>query len=436
MFEIIKKLTLPGRALAHSASVLLPIQLAVTLAFPAHAQATNRNILFIAIDDMRVEAQAITPHIDALAQESTRYNRAYASVPVCAGSRATIMTGMSPARHGVTRWDVGGVADSLFATPGLITLPQALSEHGYVTATVGKVTHTDRPELWDVAGPRTDLSGFPNPFDLGPDGTGFTSTILQEGEVHPDQVVTDWAKAFMDAQDGSQPFFLAVGLYMPHIPWIAPQWAYDLYPAPVPYFPAPGDLEDEPSEAVDLAARPLIFGIPLSEIIENSGKAQEYTRAYLAAISHTDAMVGQLLAALQQSPHAATTDVILWSDHGYHLGEKFHWKKETFWEESVRVPFLIRSPAIPPGDVDAPVSLLDLPPTVLDLAGAPSEPQFDGVSLRTGSSPVEIYSFDGRARVVGDTKTIDYDRFSPGMENVVRYNLADDPQELIALPGC
>jgi arylsulfatase A-like enzyme len=413
--------------------LLALIALFAALAFPTHVRADSRNILFIAIDDMRVDPQAITPHIDALAQQSTRYNRAYTSVPNCIGSRATIFTGISPASHGIDRWGVPKLANALYATPGLTTLPQSLSAHGYLTAAAGKVTHSRRPELWDVAGPRTDLSGFPDPFDMGPDGTFFIPTVLREDQAHPDQVITDWATAFIKDQDGSQPFFIAVGLYMPHVPWIAPEWAYDLYPDVATAAPEPGELDDEPPAAVALAERPIVSGQPLHRIVRKSGKAQAYTQAYLAATSHTDAMVGQLLTALAESPHANNTDVILWSDHGYQLGEKFHWGKQTFWEPTVRVPFLIRSPAIPAGDVDVPVSLLDLAPTVLDLAGAPAEAQFEGVSLRTGRSPVEVYVYDGRAIVAGDTKTIDYNWRNPEDKNRVRYDLANDPAERVNL---
>ncbi|MDZ7782747.1 MAG: sulfatase-like hydrolase/transferase [Halioglobus sp.] len=149
--------------------------------------------------------------------------------------------------------------------------------------------------------------------------------------------------------------------------------------------------------------------------------------------SHSDAMVGQVLAALQDNGYAANTDVILWSDHGYHLGEKFHWRKMTFWEQATRVPLLISSPGnpnYPPVDVFEEVSLLDIAATVLDLAGIAPESQFEGAPLHdtVNRSPVEIYIDDGVATVENGVKNINYDVNVPGLADVALYDLTIDPR--------
>lgn len=428
-----------NRTVTSFAARILALACVLSLSPPlAHA---SRNVLFIAIDDMRVEPQAITPNIDALAAQSTRYTNAYASVPVCVGSRTTVMTGLKPSTHGVglTVFNLNGYQE-LFADPNTPTLPEVMGDNGYYTATMGKVTHQQHPEKWDHAEPYPEIVDFFNPLDPGPDGTYLEATVLAPGETHPDEATADWAANFIQTYTDNQPFFLAVGFYHPHIPWRVPQWAWDLYPSPPTHTPVPGDLDDESNDAVETARRIRWNGVPQYDLVQNAGKAADYTRAYLAAISLTDDLVGQVLDALAASPHASNTDVVLWSDHGFHLGEKFHWRKGTFWETAVKVPLYIKSPSLPAGDVTDEVSLLDLAPTVLDLAGAPPEPKFEGVSLLSGRSPVEIYHGNGMATVSAGTKDIDYNLNVSGGADRGSYYLPNDPFEEVNLtpppPGC
>lgn len=449
---------------ARSIVVAAGIYFAVILA--AVADPTGRNILFIAVDDLRpwvnyandYEGTVHTPNIDALAAESTRYLSAYATVPQCVGSRASVMMGLSPATHHIdfASWGVEPTVQALYNNPSLLSLPQVLSQAGYHTATAGKVFHQPYPAKWDESGP-TPVPVL-NLYDPGPYNTFLNPEVLPDTEVHPDQIVANWAETFINSYTAENPFFLAIGLYQPHIPWRVPQWAYDLYPLAEVVTPMaiPGDLDDEPALAVSLArgqpAYPIFNGGGLyyDELISASGQAPAYTQAYLASISHTDAMVGQVLAALAASPFANNTDIILWSDHGYHLGEKYHWQKLTFWEQSVKVPLLVKAsenPNYQVGDVNAPVSLLDLAPTVLDLAGLPPFPQFQGVPLRTGASshsPVKIYltveGKRGRATVsAAHVKNIDYDLdTAQGSLDQARYNLLSDKNEEynVWTPGC
>lgn len=411
-----------------------------------------RNILFIAVDDLRnwvnyagdYPGTVHTPNIDALAAVSTRYLNAYATVPQCVGSRTSVMLGLSPATHHITApsWGVEPVYTAIYNNPAIVSLPQVLSQNGYHTASAGKVFSVALPTRWDEAGPTVNPEF--NPFDPGPDNTFLTYAVLPEFEEHPDQTTANWAVDFINSYEGTEPFFLAAGFHLPHVPWVLPQWAYDLYPIEdiVVATPIPDDLADEPALAVALVDPP---GLTQYERVEYAGKAADYTRAYLASISHTDAMIGQLLVALAASPHANNTDIIFWSDHGYHLGEKFHWGKNTLWNQSVRVPLLISSPGnpnYPVEDVTSPVSLLDLAPTVLDLAGVAPFPQFEGAPLHdaVNRSPVEIYLNDGRAIILpGDRKSIDYNLgLNQGLGDQAAYLLSDPQEEtnLLFIPGC
>jgi arylsulfatase A-like enzyme len=415
---------------------------AFALGLASPLASANRNILFIAIDDMRVAPQAVTPNLDSLATQSTVYTNAYTTALWCLPSRTSVMFGLSPATHQVgvaNEWpDYDGPPyTDIYDNPSIKSLPEILSAAGYTTAVTGKVFHEPEPSKWDVSGPHIEWNTFYNPFNPTPDGTYLPSGPLEEGMAHPDQAIADWAEQFIQSSNG--PFFLAVGFFQPHLPWIAPQWAYDLYPSVTPHVPVTGDLSDEPVIAQLYAADPIWWGQTTHNLVAAAGAAEEKTRAYLAAITHTDARIGQVLTALQNSVHAGNTDIVLWSDHGFHLGEKFHWRKRTYWQPTVQVPLIIKSPALASGTVSSAVSLLDLAPTVLDLANVAPDPQFEGVSLLTGSSPVEIYDRNGKATVTGNIKTVDYIMAFPGDFDIAQYDLSADPDELTNLtppPGC
>jgi len=418
-------------ALLLIASALLPLQ--------AHA---TRNIIFISIDDMRVEPNALTPNLDTLASTSTVYSNAYTPALWCLPVRTTVMFGLSPATHQV------GLANStpdynsppytdIYNNPALETLPEMLSAAGYETAVTGKVFHDPQPSRWDVNGPALDYSTFYDPFDPTPDGTYMTEGPLTPGTTHPDQVTADWAEQYI--QNATGPFFLAVGFFQPHLPWIAPQWAYDLYTSVTAHTPLAGDLDDESMKAKEYAHAPLWFANERQyDLIETAGNAQDLTHGYYAAISHTDARIGQVLDALANSVHASNTDIVVWSDHGFHLGEKFHWRKRTYWQQTVKVPLIISSPILTPGTDATEVSLIDVPATVLDMAGLSPSTQFEGTTLRTGSSPVEIFHENGKATISGGIKTIDYNQAAPGNFDRGQYDLVSDPDEIVNLtpPGC
>lgn len=413
----------------------------------------QRNILFIAVDDLRnwvgysgeYAGTVHTPNIDALAAVSTRYLNAYATVPQCVGSRTSVMLGLSPATHHITApvFGVEPVYNAVYNNPAILSLPQVLSLNGYHTASTGKVFSVPVPGRWDEAGPVPNPVY--NPFDPGPDGTYFEPGVQPEFEEHPDQTIANWAINFINSYSGTEPFFLAAGFNLPHVPWVAPQWAYDLYPIEDVIVPMPveNDLSDEPALAVALVTNP--SGPTQYDLVESAGKAAEYTRAYLASISHTDAMIGQVLAALEASPYAENTDIILWADNGFHLGEKFHWGKNTLWNQSAKVPLLVSAPGnpnYPVGDVTSPVSLLDVAPTVLELAGVSPFPQFEGAPLHdiVNRSRAEVYLYQGRAVIYPDRKAIDYKLSqAQGTVDQAAYVVSDTQEATnisIGIPGC
>jgi hypothetical protein len=193
-----------------------------------------------------------------------------------------------------------------------------------------------------------------------------------------DAQVVDFAKKYLE-NDQEQPFFFAIGLDKPHSPLAVPQEFFDLYPLETVQLPnvPENDLKDVPRQGKILAE-----GAKEYQRILKSGEWQEIVQAYLATISFADAMVGRLLDALDSSNYANNTIVVLWSDNGWHLGEKLHWKKETLWEEATRVPLIISAPGLAGGNVSPQaVSLVDLYPTLLELAGLPAKQDLEGESL-------------------------------------------------------
>lgn len=201
----------------------------------------------------------------------------------------------------------------------------------------------------------------------------------RESEI-PDAKTVAAVSAFLQ-KPTQQPFFCAAGLYKPHLPWYAPQRFFDLYPLDQVSLPfvKDDDLEDVPEIARSWAQSP-----PDHETVLKHGQWRHAVQAYLAAISYCDSMIGQLLDALDASPHRDNTIIALWGDNGFHLGEKLHWRKFVLWEEATRVPFIV----VPPTGVQSvarsnePVSLVDLFPTICDLAGLDLINGVDGISQK------------------------------------------------------
>jgi arylsulfatase A-like enzyme len=405
------------------------------------------NILLLCIDDLsdwvgynNAHPGVHTPNIDRLRAQSYSFNSAYCSVPVCIASRGSTLWGMTPESLLLDGVEDDPAYAKLFNAQDLYPLPHWFSEAGYETISTGKVFHyqVGTRRFWDIFQPYKDF-----PWDWGDHGTAFDFGTLPEGEVHADQLTANFTIDQLNTPR-EKPWFMAIGLYQPHVPWRLPQWAFDLHPLEDVVLPEvrADDLDDIPSAGVDLAHNPALTidgqQTTQHELVVQSGLWRQHVQAYLAACSHTDAMVGQILDALDASEYADNTAVVLWSDHGYHLGEKLHWRKMALWEQATRVPLLIRAPWLlePGGSFDQPVSLLDLAPTLTDIAGIATPAQFEGQSLigitsQTASErPAHMRWGDAVSTRVGKWR---WTRYADGGEEL--YDLEADPKEYNNLLG-
>ena len=361
----------------------------------AAAAGKKPNVLFIAVDDLNDwtgclggHPDAKTPNIDRLVGRGTLFNHAYCAAPACNPSRAALMTGIRPATSGVylneQRWRDSAVLK------GAITLPQHFMDHGYTALASGKIYHGSFPDAasWDDYWPSQEknkpgdpmppedqlpLNGFKRKshFDWGP--------VDAPKEEMGDWQVAEWISEQL-GRDFDKPFFLACGFYRPHLPWYAPREYFDKFPLDslsMPEVPE-DDLEDVPAAGVKMAKPDGDHANVLQY-----GQWRRAVQAYLACINFVDDCLGRVVDALDQSAYRDNTIVVLWSDHGWHLGEKLHWRKFSLWEEATHNMLAFVAPGITDagGRCDAPVNLLDIYPTLCELAGLPVREELEGMSL-------------------------------------------------------
>lgn len=368
------------------------------------------NVLFIAVDDMNDwvsvlgHEQVKTPNIERLASRGMLFTNAHCNAPVCNPSRVSLLTGKHPFSTGVYE-NQTRMRDKI---PNVITLPQYYRQHGYKVFGGGKIFHDPPPHnhdpqsfeeyyWWNEHGPKGAKNGnrWRSPYSVPPDPelqgrpihqiTPLTKRNFDWGGVDqpeenwPDHKVTSWASKILN-RNHDQPFFLAVGIFRPHVPWFNPSKYPDLYPIDQIKLPQvkENDLDD-----VGLAAqtRAKDNASKHSKVIE-FGEWEEAVQAYLASISFADASLGRVLDALDASPYKDKTIIVFWSDHGYHLGEKMHWHKRTLWERSTHVPLIFSVPeGVQAVQSHVPVSLIDIYPTLLDLCGLSPNKELEGHSL-------------------------------------------------------
>jgi arylsulfatase A-like enzyme len=416
--------------------------------------AQRPNILFIAVDDLNDwvsplegHPQTITPNFDRLADRGTRFTNAHCQAPLCGPSRASIFTGLNPSTTGLYLHVSDDMIKQANAAADASTfLTHYFQQNGYDTMGVGKLLHKGAgANLLEEYGGHHDFG--PKPAErfkyTPPPGTG-TST---DWGAYPsrDKQMPDYDKAsyVVEKLQGShhKPFFLAVGFNRPHVPWYVPQKWFDLIDI--------DSLETPPYLKDDLLDTPIIGQriheqppTPTTEWLIEQDYWKEVVQAYLACVAFVDHQLGRVLDALESSPYAENTIVVLWSDHGYHLGEKNIVAKMTLYEESSRVPLIFAGPGIPEGATcDRPVGLIDLYPTLLELADLPANPQNDGHSLvpllknpdaRWGYPAL---TFWGRHNTAVRTDKYRYIRYEDGSEELYDHsvdanewnNIAVDP---------
>lgn len=355
------------------------------LAFAGEAAAPARpDVLFIVIDDLRDwvgylgrHPQAITPNIDRLARRGVAFTRAYTASPSCNPSRAAVMSGLRPFTTGVYENDT----DWRPVVPEAKTLPSAFRRAGYHVCGAGKVYHTAYPRRSEWDDYLEDEGRNPQPAEvLGPGGKIKFGALDVPDEQTRDSRVVEYAIRQLERPAG-QPLFVAVGIHKPHLPWFVPRKYFDLHPLDRIELPPhlERDLDDVPAEGRRLA---LQFGDHTS--LQKAGLWKQAVQAYLASVSYADAMVGRLIAALDRSPRRDNTIVCLWSDHGWSLGEKDHWRKFALWEEDTRSPLIWLAPGVTRAGVacERTVDLMSVYPTLCDLAGIPIPAHVEGKSLR------------------------------------------------------
>ncbi|VGO14056.1 Choline-sulfatase [Pontiella desulfatans] len=367
------------------------------LAIPAWAGSSMKvnskpNVLMIAIDDlndwvgfMDGHPNTKTPHMDRLAAQGTIFMNAHTAAPHCGPSRTALMSGLRPSTTGIYAHVFDEDLEKTPAGQG-IYLSNWFENNGYKTMGKGKIFHHWAPEgaFQEFDGTREAPRFGPKPekrFTWDTIGTGTDWGVYPErDEDLPDFKTAEWAVERLK-QKHDEPFFMAVGFVLPHVPWYAPQKWFDLHPLEEietpPYLK--GDQDDVPPMARKIAE---MLHMPTADWAKESGEWKHIVQAYLATVSMVDHCVGMVLDELERSGYAENTVVVLWSDHGYHLGEKNRFAKQSLWERATRMPMIFTAPEFKGGQsTDGPASLMDLYPTLLELCGLPANPKNEGVSL-------------------------------------------------------
>lgn len=414
------------------------------IAFPVQG-AERPNVLFIAVDDLNDWISPLggypgcrTPNLERLAARGMLFTRAYCAAPACNPSRASLMTGIRP-------WTSGVYLNSQPWRPVLpeaVTLTQHFMQHGYQAVGSGKIFH----------GGFNDAASWNDYLKQGPDpkpaqkvlddphsraGTIIWGVLDVPDEQMNDSKMADYAINSLQ-QAHEQPFFLACGIYRPHMPWQVPRKYYEMYPLEdivLPEVPD-DDLADVPPAGVRMA-RP--DGDHATVLRTDNWK--HAVQAYLASITFADVQVGRVLDALDASPHKENTIVVLWSDHGWHLGEKQHWRKFALWEEATRMPLIISVPGLTKeGSVcERTVDLMHLYPTLSELCGLPVGEQLEGVSIvPLLKNPATEWSrpaitTHGRGNHAVRSERFRYIRYADGSEEL--YDHEADPHEWKNLAG-
>ena len=437
----------------------LALAAALSMVTGAEARQSPRrppNVLLIMADDLNDDMGAYghrlvkTPNLDRLARRGVRFDRAYTQFPLCSPSRVSLLTGLRP--------DTTGVEDlqTDFRTlhPDVITLPQTFRRNGYLAARVGKIYHygnpgqigtsgLDDPASWDlVVNPRgidkdeeAQLTNYTPARGLGSALAYYASPAPDEA--HTDGKVAAETIALLEKHK-DRPFFIGAGFYRPHCPFIAPRKYFDLYP--LERIPAP------PLTPESLAQAPAAawFTTPPNWEVSEQGQ-RESIRAYYASISFLDANVGRVLDALDRLGLGDNTIVVFISDHGYHLGERGQWMKQTLFERSARAPLIVAGPGVAAKGRSSSrvVEFLDVYPTLADLTRLSAPSGLHGRSLKplldnpnaAWNHPAftQVRRGGGANAFMGYSVRTDkwrYTEWDGGKRGVELYDETADPQEL------
>lgn len=407
--------------------------------FSQKKQTTKPNILFIAVDDLKPilgcygNTLVKTPNIDRLAKMATVFNSNYCQQAVCGPTRASIMTGKRPDYTKI--WNLTTQMRDM--NPDILTLPQYLISQGYETSGIGKIYHPSSaingvdPASWSIPYLKSEEKDFPA--NLGEPANGqyqlaatkalMTPEMIKERKLRnkelaqendenpksikgpstecidvPDNAYNDGVNALL-AKDQiialskkNKPFFMAVGFSKPHLPFVAPKKYWDMYQrdempiaafqehaknSPLIAYHQSGELRNYPdiTEFVTLPVDSLRIGLKLE-------KQKELVHGYYASVSYMDAQVGVLLNTLESLGTLDNTIIVLWGDHGWHLGDHDLWHKHTVFEQATRAPLIIAAPGLKAGKTNSQSEFVDVFPTICNLAGLPIPNHLDGKSLK------------------------------------------------------
>ncbi len=360
--------------------------------------AEHYNVLLICVDDLKPtlgcygDAHSVSPNIDALATSGIRFGSAYCNQAVCSPSRNALMVGLRPQSLGI--YDLA--TNFRQGSPDAVTMAQHFRRQGYQTASLGKIFHTghgnfDDIDSWSVTSWRPKVPNYALPQStsqtrLRPDGQN-RGNATESADV-PDQAYADGQIAdeaivrLRSAQSTETPFFLAVGFLKPHLPFVAPKRYWDLYdpeklPLPSVTEPPAGAPAYAPTVGGELRS---YADIPAEGPVDLP-LTRHLIHGYYAATSYTDAQIGRVLKALDDCQLRQKTIVVLWGDHGWHLGDHGMWCKHSNYEQATRIPLIVRAPGRTSGVAEALVETVDIYPTLVELAGLPAPTGVDGRSF-------------------------------------------------------
>ncbi|RCS46027.1 DUF4976 domain-containing protein [Bremerella cremea] len=409
----------------------------------AETSTSPPNVLFIAVDDLNHwvghlhrNPQTKTPNIDRLASMGVTFTNANCAAPACNPSRAALMSGLRPSTTGV--YDNGQAWNPVI--PKKLTLTTQFLNAGYNVFGAGKIYHSKQhrdgewTEYFQEKVPQLKLD--PSARNNGVGGIKFGPLANPDSDM-PDYQVVDYALEKLDEKH-DKPFFLAVGLVKPHMPWSVPKHYFDDIPLDSIQLPphTENDLQDVPEAGLKMAKPNGDHALMLK-----SGRWKEAVQAYLATIQFTDAQIGRLLDGLQNSAYRDNTIIVLWGDHGWHLGEKEHWRKFALWEEACRAPLIWVAPGVTTANstCDRPVDFMTIYPTLCDLAGISVPDHVEGPSIApllknskaTWEQPA-LTTFH-RNNHSFRSERFRYIRYADGSEEL--YDHTEDPYEWTNLAG-
>ena len=433
--------------------VFLPVLLCFTQVscnLKKEATESKPNILFILVDDLRPELgcygadQVLTPNIDKLASEGLQFNRAYCNVPVCGASRASLLTGILPTKTRFVRYNTYVSKDA----PNAKTLPQVFKENGYSTYSVGKVFHhSDDSETQSWTEPSWMSEDGNDNYRLALDpstqaklsergrGRIFESPDVPDAAYPDGKIALKTIEHLRKFKDTKEPFFLACGFIRPHLPFYAPKKYWDLYDRDSIQLANNRYLPQNAPEALRGSDEFLTYH--LAGLQPNSDDFHQVMKhGYLASVSYVDRLIGDVLAEVENLGLTENTIIVLWGDHGWHLGEHDFWGKHNTMHLALQIPLIIKIPDGTNGkQSNATIETTDLFPTLCELAGLERpEQQLHGKSfVELFDKPETAFRQHAYSRfIIGDAIVSDrysYTRYSGENEGIMLYDLKYDPDE-------